>query len=84
MELDVNEMAILVDSGNISLSERSQKKLEIAMRIEFQEDEMEDQVMETIATCAEDYQTDKFFFARPRNRSDTRSNKICSNEGPIK
>ena len=49
------------------------------MRIEFQNDEMEDKVLETIASCAEDYQTDKYFFATRRNFSDPTS-EVCFNE----
>ena len=78
-EFDVNEIANLIDLGNITLSEISEKKLTSALRIEFQEDEMETQVLETIASCAEDYQTDKYFFATRRNFSDPTS-EVCFNE----
>ena len=77
-EFDVNEIANLIDLGNITLSEISKKKIKNALRIEFQKDEIEDQVLETIASCAEDYQTDKYFFATRRNSSDPAS-ELCFN-----
>ena len=77
-EFHVNETANLIDSGNITLHWKSELKLKNAMRIEFRQDEMEDQVMETIASCAEDYQTDKYFFATRRNSSDPTS-RVCLN-----
>ena len=75
---NISDFAKRIDSGNITLSDKDMKRIEFALRVEFHQDEMESMVLDTIARCAEEYQTEKYYFAKARDSRHPDS-KICYN-----
>ena len=78
----VNDIVRQIDEGKIALSSSEKRRVRKYMQVEFREDELEDQVLETFAHCADQLNVSHFFFARKDPNKSNATHMDCSSMDP--